>query len=99
MAPTDIPGPRRYRQPVDPFDWAARNPKKLVGWLAIAVVVGWFFFVGRFFFICSRCVLCPAYFSDDFRTVPKASHIDCPDCFSISIHYGNIDSASIYQYR
>lgn len=49
MAPTDIPGPRRYRQPVDPFDWAARNPRKLVGWLVIAAVLGWFLFVGPFY--------------------------------------------------
>ena len=49
MAPTDIPFPRRNRQPVDPFDWAARNPKKLVGWLFLAVILGWFMFVGPFY--------------------------------------------------
>jgi membrane protease subunit HflK len=49
MAPTDFPGPRRHRQPVDPFDWAARNPKKLVGWLVVAVILAWFVFVGPFY--------------------------------------------------
>ena len=49
MPSRDPIGPRRYRQPVDPFDWAARNPKKLVGWIVVAVIAGWFLFVGPFY--------------------------------------------------